>query len=627
MPKRPRAHRLEDISIRKFKGIVPETWVVRERSHDYGIDLEVEIFTDAGVSTGLIFYAQLRATDDLTKSKKARLDLDQVEYFHTIEIPTAIVRYCDADGSFHIKWHFEVPPPMSGAASLTLNYDDVDRWDDQSPTRIIETLRAISRVKSYRPVGAVVLRLINQATDNSRRGAFNEALDQLVDAGCGIAREKGQSDTISLTITASNDEFFVAIDKLASVRFSSTSGDAAELFSQVSYSLLHLLYQVGLVGQAARLARLVLEEGTLGPTPGMSMRASVAIASDPASAVQLAVQNGLHLTQGEYFASLVIALHRSGTKRSRVAALKALYDAAIAHHQGEPSDALAALQYSLGNLLRGAGNFSAAVHSYNKARRYRPAYAESEYYCRELAGCLFVVGRHAMAARIYSAAAVRWPSQMLNLLSGDALMMAGEFMRAADKFTAAASGDNREVQLEASVKAALCSQLIETYGPKVVRRVDALNREKSPLDDDELSQWPWGRFLMEFDALDALSNFNLALDDLNANDKAPAFWRFLLVAFAQPRDSEAWFNALACAGSDPTLFAAVLELSVRKCGREPYSRLRAQWVEGLVGADIIAAGDAIIAEFCEEISNGQSDGIMIRLFDGSGFRHVLDVPD
>jgi hypothetical protein len=62
MPKQPKKHQIEEISINEFKRLLPREWVYREKDKDYGIDGEVEIFTN-GIATGCIFYIQLKATD------------------------------------------------------------------------------------------------------------------------------------------------------------------------------------------------------------------------------------------------------------------------------------------------------------------------------------------------------------------------------------------------------------------------------------------------------------------------------------------------------------------------------------------------------------------------------------
>ncbi|WP_443030611.1 DUF4365 domain-containing protein [Sphingomonas sp. RT2P30] len=72
MPRRPRSHQVEDISIRRFEDMLPRAWVSRIVVPDYGVDRDVEIFTAAGESTGLKFAVQLKATDNVTYADRVR---------------------------------------------------------------------------------------------------------------------------------------------------------------------------------------------------------------------------------------------------------------------------------------------------------------------------------------------------------------------------------------------------------------------------------------------------------------------------------------------------------------------------------------------------------------------------
>ena len=52
MPKRPKQHQVEDLSINALKSVLPREWVYREKDKDYGIDGEIEIFDENGYATG-----------------------------------------------------------------------------------------------------------------------------------------------------------------------------------------------------------------------------------------------------------------------------------------------------------------------------------------------------------------------------------------------------------------------------------------------------------------------------------------------------------------------------------------------------------------------------------------------
>lgn len=108
MPIRHNNHQIEDASRRQFDALLPDAWVSRAKVPDYGTDLEVELFGDDGTATGLLFYVQLRGTDDPTEETTTQLSIEQLHYFHQLDVPTLLVRFCRPTGAFFYKWHYEI---------------------------------------------------------------------------------------------------------------------------------------------------------------------------------------------------------------------------------------------------------------------------------------------------------------------------------------------------------------------------------------------------------------------------------------------------------------------------------------------------------------------------------------
>jgi len=90
VPKRSRSHQLETLSEDRFRNLIPELWVVRRKDYDYGIDLEVELFDENESATGLMFYVQLKATDDQTKRNRISLKEDSRSYYRSLRPPRTI---------------------------------------------------------------------------------------------------------------------------------------------------------------------------------------------------------------------------------------------------------------------------------------------------------------------------------------------------------------------------------------------------------------------------------------------------------------------------------------------------------------------------------------------------------
>jgi len=125
MPTRSEQHQTEDASRRAFEALLPEGWVYRQLSHDYGIDGEVEIFSN-GIATGLIFKVQLKGTR--RDIRTVRLSHDKAAYYASLSIPVLIVLHHGPSGRVFARWfqsfnpHDE--PPAEHSIGLTFRDDD-----------------------------------------------------------------------------------------------------------------------------------------------------------------------------------------------------------------------------------------------------------------------------------------------------------------------------------------------------------------------------------------------------------------------------------------------------------------------------------------------------------------------
>src|SRR4051794_6161174 len=99
---RPRQHVLETMSKAAFRGALPDLWVTRDQDQDYGIDAEVEIFDNAGHSTGLIFKVQLKSTEDLPASIQVKIK--HLKYWSSMPVPVMIVLYVASTDQLFVKW-------------------------------------------------------------------------------------------------------------------------------------------------------------------------------------------------------------------------------------------------------------------------------------------------------------------------------------------------------------------------------------------------------------------------------------------------------------------------------------------------------------------------------------------
>jgi tetratricopeptide (TPR) repeat protein len=154
MPKRPKQHQLEDESRITFQESLPRVWVFRDKSHDYGIDGEVEIFNDNEQSTGLLFYVQLKATAERNgrKARTISLSVEHINYLKSLSIPTLLVRYTQHDRRLFAQWIHGIPSIRSEQKYRRILFSAKDRWDKSAAINVISELkteRFIARKTSH----------------------------------------------------------------------------------------------------------------------------------------------------------------------------------------------------------------------------------------------------------------------------------------------------------------------------------------------------------------------------------------------------------------------------------------------------------------------------------------------
>jgi hypothetical protein len=102
---RPRTHVLETESRKAFEQLLPNTWVFRTFNPDYGIDYQIEIFSDQK-SEGKAFYVQLKGTDAEVNNNTISLDLElkYYEYFASLPLPILLVVHSSISKQFWAVW-------------------------------------------------------------------------------------------------------------------------------------------------------------------------------------------------------------------------------------------------------------------------------------------------------------------------------------------------------------------------------------------------------------------------------------------------------------------------------------------------------------------------------------------
>lgn len=627
MPTRARSHILEEQSIRRFVDALPSGWVYRGKSPDYGIDGEVEIYNDDGSATGLTFHVQLRGTDNVARADRVRLKVDQLNYFLSFDVPTAMVRYDSSNASFNWQWAANIASRSDireKQKSFTYRFGENERWNDTTPVEIRRTLEVRRRLSTYPPSMAIPLRIDLSAIPPKDRYPVDRAIARAIAGSSGaLVRADSKPAVVEAFVRPEPAFLAVGIDTLTGVTFDLCDPTADDYLVSTLYALVRLFSRQRLIRQAEALAMFLVERQLAHHNDDLAFEACSALARDLPALVQLAIINDLHEQKGPHYGALALTIVKAPQDEGlRRVAMEAFFDASITAARAVDLASEAATHYSIGNFYRARNDRALAVTHYNRARKLRPAYLETGYFLSELGGLLFLAGHYEASARAYWGAALKNADvPHIIFLLADALLLAGFVAAARSCFERVlAECSTPRMSLEAELKIMICDNLIEEIGSVMVprRRAEA-GRSLHPdgydtsADLESLSR--------EVDALNPLARFNLGVTRSAEGDRHSALHHFLLCAIVQPQDIEAWANAVICTLSlgDEALLLRVMSVAIHHMGTEVYDHLREQLVAQSASPDMLTALDEVAMHLLEENERPVGDGFAIRLLDGDSY--------
>jgi tetratricopeptide (TPR) repeat protein len=632
MPTRPRSHQLEDLSIKRFSALLPHAWVIRRKDHDYGTDLEIEIFEETGESTGLMFLVQLRATDNSKNSRSLSLSVDQIDYFCSLDLPTAIVRFCSVGESFFWQWHFNVTAfadIAEGQNSFTYKFEDDEAWSGETSSSIRRTLEFRRLVEVYPPNRPVSLVIGNVQLDRKGRFEIESCLAELMhDIPDAIALSRPDYTLLELRVDVDETKVRIGADCYASMSADIDSFDKRNIASNVLYCTIAILDRLRLTNQASRIATALIALGYKHYSKFLAFRACHALANDLDKSVSLAILNEFHIEHDEYYPLFMMLLLRSPQEQEArdKAAMKffemALIGARAVHPQTE-----AAVHYSIGNFYRAGMRYLDALRSFNRARKLRPAYLGADYFLREVGGCLFGSSRYRLSSILYQTALQISSSHRDHLYLGDAFLFSGALKEAEKQFEKAGESDDEFLKAEALLKLTVVEGMLNFFKTETVpchRSVATSLIATSDTPDFDL----WHKIATEVDAFHELALFNLGVSYSRCDQFEQALCNFLLCAFKQSGDDSAWANAMICAHrlQAPQLLVSILSASIWLNGRRSYERLRDLLIEQSADDTLIDALDEVFRNLVTQVAQVRSNDLTLRALRGNEFDIVLQVP-
>ncbi|AYD02699.1 hypothetical protein NCHU2750_33140 [Neorhizobium sp. NCHU2750] len=411
---------------------MPDAWVCRRKTGDYGIDLEVEIFEDDGTATGLLFYVQMKGTDNPREAKRVPVKMDRLRYMDQLGVPSIVVRACVPTRELHWIWSSEANQQRrDGASSVTVKL--CERWDRAAGLRVRDVLERTRQLKSLGQQEQVCL-AISYDVPTSVRLSFERVLTDIRRSLPFIRLKQNQGGTgVVLSIKVEKDTLTIAHGETAQMRFIAAVDQAEVLEPTLVYGLLAACWHMGLLDRVVEMARLCLARELATPFRELAAFASKSLCQDMEDAVDLAIQNGLHEQGDEYYAAVVSAFMDTQHNFIDAEALRRFYLAALDHAEGDDEGA-ALIHYSLANLYMMRGDSQNAFLQLNEAKRLRPNLLEQGFFLSELAGALFECRRYRIAAQLYRKLFGSQPTGSVAFRFADALYFTGKHDEAKSYF-------------------------------------------------------------------------------------------------------------------------------------------------------------------------------------------------
>jgi tetratricopeptide (TPR) repeat protein len=436
MVRRPRSHQLETESRNAFRQILPSQWVCRDIDQDYGFDCEVELFDAATNATGERFLVQLKATDKDEDKPQIRFRSETVAYYEKSVLPVLVVRYGATSKVLHARWFHSLDPnhDKSSASGLTIRFAELDRLTAANVERLAVEVRAYLSLRAASPSTPVHFDL-----RVARTPLYGVNRLRLYSDICSLAREAPSTLIVSLEALAPQRPLnLINVDvdrievKLAGIAGFSLPGSGD--FATAQSVLVGLAFsRLGQATRAATLIEIAWPRSQFARHPEIcTLVAATLLKARKGQTLIDYARKLIDTRRDEDLATayMLLTLTYLDFSTSRDindarAAEMARFAAVMVTKRHRPQ--AAAMYYSVAVSFRNTRDMPNALRNYRRARVYDPQYGKRAYYCKEVGGVLFLLGRHRLSARFYAAAfEIDMDRTTLPLLA-DAYMFCGEY--------------------------------------------------------------------------------------------------------------------------------------------------------------------------------------------------------
>jgi tetratricopeptide (TPR) repeat protein len=553
LPKRTRSHELESESFRKFESLVPSRWVFRRKIPDYGIDGEIEIFDDDGKSTGLFINIQLKSTDafEIQDCLKESFQVETLKYYSSLEYPVLIAKYSSRLDKFYFTWaHAKNRTPVEkGQKTVTVHF----------PEKNILTMEIFLQLKddvinylNYRKQALrppFKFRLFVDYSDFIKSDFLLKLRQYSAQHEVHIAVCESEEDKDAIGKIVISREYVILSIGGDSASFKLPLPDSNEiLLANLNISLAILLSQIGYDMLSAKLAAPVYKTSSFFDKPDL-LKGLLKTFYDAKEfeivfeACKWAINEKKYVDEVMIFSAFLYRHYNRISREEQILVenLFLLLNQYFLEIKDVPR--LASSHYNLGNFYRSKGELLKSLHYYNSARKTLPAYAERNYFWRELGGVLFDAGKITCANRAYKKSLEIEEEHDVRALYADTLIYMGQYSLAKKEFDNYLEKQTEKRDSFWCLKLNALNGLIKHFGLKDEKR-DRKASDKVILESlEEIPKKETFEEALKLDPTNSFPWFQLGHIYFEEKNFEKSFWAYLWTAVCSDKNLEAWAYA------------------------------------------------------------------------------------
>lgn len=595
--KRPRQHIIETISRKAFESIIPDEWVPREFSPDYGLDYQIEIFSE-GEATGKSFFVQLKGTDSSSKKGKITYYLENstIEYYSRTITPILFVMYSVPEEKFWAIW--------------INNFKDTTSFKaDREKSPIVFEERNLIDSRFFESIGEKIDKdFFSSPSISFKTDGINESdkLSKVIEGWIKtlwgefvVFDEPHIHHQIIFHITSSETTFQIKVEdstlgkfEVPSFQFSedseylwfpNISEDLLQTELDDTFVLFSLLSINNFLDNHFKVLTILLKryQGELLSIENIFKICHQYLRNKEYDFLQSLLTSWVESKEFNYFQFALLALLADTAKDDRA---KKIYVESLqsAINQIDDNSLKGTFCYNLANALRSYGNEREAIKHYFLARRYEPSYSERTYWYFELGGMFFLTKHYRCSAAFYKKSLdinEKYFGDFGYALLGDACFMARDF-KGANKYLNIYLDKAEKPYSEYVLKEHIVSSLEENGFDF---EAFELNQKKASelagaiqFDADNQNIIDQLNKALSFDPLCPLARFNYGVTLGKQGDNSNAFYHFLVCALTAEWDINAWVHALMLSLSikNELILPYILDTFIKKHGSNALEKIR-----------------------------------------------------